>query len=32
VTSPAWLMIGSALLALVGSLWVERHGGNVLKR
>jgi hypothetical protein len=24
-------MMGSALLALVGSLWVERQGGNVLK-
>jgi MFS family permease len=32
VTSPAWLMIGSALLALAGSLWVDRHGGNVLRR
>jgi len=31
VTSPAFLMIGSAVLALLGSLWVERYGGNVLK-
>lgn len=30
--SPAYLMIGSALLALLGSLWVERLGGNVLRR
>ena len=31
-TSPAMLMIGSSILALLGSLWVERYGGNVLKR
>ena len=31
VTSPAFLMIGSAVLALLGSLWVERYGGNVLR-
>ena len=31
-SSPAYLMIGSAVLALLGSLWVERYGGNVLKR
>jgi MHS family proline/betaine transporter-like MFS transporter len=30
VVSPAYLMMGSALLALIGSLWVERFGGNVL--
>lgn len=30
-SSPAFLMIGSAVLALLGSLWVERYGGNVLK-
>jgi MFS family permease len=30
VTSPALLMIGCGLLALVGSLWVERKGGHVL--
>jgi MFS transporter, MHS family, proline/betaine transporter len=29
--SPAYLMMGSALLALLGSLWVERYGGNVLR-
>src|SRR5690606_31924890 len=32
MTSPAMLMIGSAVLALVGSLWVQRYGGNVLRR
>jgi MFS family permease len=31
-TAPAWLMIGCAILALVGSLWVERYGGNVLRK
>lgn len=31
-TSPAYLMMFSALLALAGSLWVERYGGNVMKR
>ena len=31
-TSPAYLMMFSAVLALLGSLWVERHGGNVMKR
>jgi MFS transporter, MHS family, proline/betaine transporter len=30
VTSPAYLMMGSAVLAWLGSLWVERYGGNVL--
>ena len=30
--SPAYLMMASAALALVGSLWVERFGGNVLAR
>jgi MFS family permease len=30
--APAWLMIGCAALALVGSMWVARFGGNVLKR
>ena len=29
--SPAYLMMGSALLALIGSLWVERFGGNVIR-
>ena len=31
-SSPAFLMIGCAVLALLGSLWVERFGGNVMKR
>ena len=31
VTAPAALMIGCALLAIVGSLWVDRYGGNVLR-
>jgi MHS family proline/betaine transporter-like MFS transporter len=31
-TSPAYLMMFSALLALLGSIWVERFGGNVMKR
>ena len=30
--SPAYLMMFSAMLALLGSLWVERYGGNVMKR
>ena len=29
-TAPAYLMIGAAMLALIGSLWTERFGGNVL--
>ena len=29
--SPAYLMMFSALLALIGSVWVERYGGNVIK-
>ena len=32
VVSPAYLMIFSALLALLGSVWVNRFGGNVMKR
>ncbi len=28
--SPAYLMMGSAALALIGSFWVKRYGGNVL--
>ena len=28
--SPAYMMIGSALIALVGSLFAGRFGGNVL--
>src|SRR5687767_9649400 len=31
-TSPAYLMMFSAVLALTGSLWVERFGGNVMMR
>jgi MFS family permease len=31
-TSPAYLMMFSAALALIGSVWVERYGGNVMKR
>ena len=31
-TSPAYLMMFSAMLALLGSLWVERYGGHVMKR
>ncbi|MCC7126554.1 MAG: MFS transporter [Acidobacteria bacterium] len=31
VASPAYLMIGAAALALIGSLWVNRLGGNVLR-
>ena len=30
--APAYMMMVSAVLALVGSLWVERYGGNVLSR
>jgi len=30
LVSPAYLMIGSALLALAGSMWVDRFGGHVL--
>jgi MFS family permease len=29
--SPAFLMMASGLIALAGSLWVERYGGNVLR-
>jgi MFS family permease len=32
LASPAYLMMFSALLALIGSIWVERYGGNVMKR
>jgi MHS family proline/betaine transporter-like MFS transporter len=31
-TSPSYLMMGSAALALIGTLWVDRYGGNVMKR
>lgn len=30
MASPAFLMMFAALLALVGSLWVERYGGHVM--
>ncbi len=30
--SPAYMMMASAALALAGSLWVDRFGGNVLAR
>jgi MFS family permease len=30
VTAPALLMIACGLLALVGSVWIERYGGHVL--
>jgi MHS family proline/betaine transporter-like MFS transporter len=29
-TSPAYMMMASAALALIGSIWVERFGGNVI--
>jgi MFS family permease len=32
VTAPWLLMAGASLAALVGSLYVERYGGNVLER
>src|SRR5215211_4679832 len=31
-TSPAYMMIVSAALALIGSLWIDRLGGNVMTR
>jgi hypothetical protein len=31
VVSPAYLMMGCGLLALLGSLWIEKYGGNVLR-
>jgi MHS family proline/betaine transporter-like MFS transporter len=31
-TSPAYMMMFSAVLALLGSLWVDRYGGNVMAR
>lgn len=31
VTAPAMLMISCGLLALVGSIWVDRFGGNVMR-
>ncbi|MSO52400.1 MAG: MFS transporter [Acidobacteria bacterium] len=32
MASPAFLMMACALIALVGSLWVERYGGNVMMK
>jgi len=29
-SSPAYMMMGSAALALIGSIWVQRYGGNVI--
>lgn len=29
--SPAYLMMACALLALIGSIWVDRFGGNVIR-
>ena len=29
-TSPAYMMMVSAALALVGSIWIDRYGGNVI--
>lgn len=31
-TSPAYMMMGSAALALIGSIWIRQFGGNVIKR
>jgi MHS family proline/betaine transporter-like MFS transporter len=31
-TSPAYMMMFSAVLALIGSVWIERFGGNVMTR
>ncbi len=31
-TSPAYMMMFSAALALIGSIWIDRLGGNVLTR
>lgn len=31
MASPAFLMMFSAVLALLGGMWVDRYGGNVLK-
>ena len=31
VTAPAILMMGCAVLALAGTLWIDRYGGNVLR-
>ena len=29
--SPAYMMMAGALIALVGSIWVTRYGGNVMQ-
>jgi hypothetical protein len=31
-TAPALVMAGCAALALLGSLWIEQHGGQVASR
>jgi len=31
MASPAFLMMACAVLALLGSIWLERYGGNVMK-
>ena len=31
-TSPAYMMMVSAALALLGSIWIDRYGGNVMAR
>jgi MFS family permease len=31
-SAPAMLIAGAALLTLIGSVWLERYGGHVLKR
>jgi hypothetical protein len=31
VTAPAVLMIGAGMLAIAGSLWLDRMGGHVLR-
>lgn len=31
-TSPAYMMIVSATLALIGSIWIDRFGGHVINR
>jgi MFS family permease len=31
VLAPAWLMSGCALLASIGSAWIDRYGGNVMQ-
>jgi MHS family proline/betaine transporter-like MFS transporter len=32
VTAPALLAAGTALITLIGSLWLQRYGGQVLRR